>query len=332
MARVDHKTELGKYYLGDTVKALRGRLGRDLSGKVQLIFTSPPFPLNEKKSYGNLKGDAYRAWFTDLAELFADLLTEDGSIVIELGNAWEPGRPVQSLLPLESLMGFVNHERAGLRLIQKLICYNPSRLPSPAQWVTVERIRLTDSFTNLWWMAKSDLPKADNRRVLRPYSESMKRLLKRQSYNTGARPSQHHISTESFTKDHGGSIAHNVLELEPMDGEREARLPEVFQLPENALSFSNTNSNDHYHRACREQGITPHPARMPVGLASFFIKFLTDPGDLVFDPFAGSNTTGYAAEGLNRSWVAVEGLAQYAAQSKLRLKDPDLKERREAHV
>ena len=331
MARINHKTDLGKFYVGDSAKALRGRLGNDLKGKVQLIFTSPPFPLNEKKSYGNLTGDAYREWFIDLAEPFAELLTDNGSIVIELGNAWEPGRPVQSLLPLESLLGFVRHERADLRLMQKLVCYNPSRLPSPAQWVTVNRIRLTDSFTNLWWMAKCDYPKADNGRVLRPYSEAMKRLIKRQSYNTGPRPSAHHISENSFTKDHGGSIAHNVLELEPMDGERETRLPEVFQLPENTMTFSNTNSNDHYHRACREQGIKPHPARMPVGLAAFFIEFLTEPGDLVVDPFAGSNTTGYAAERLGRRWVALEGLEQYAAQSKLRLRDPKLKERNVAH-
>ena len=332
MSDVNHETEVGKYYVGDTAETLRGPLGRELKGKVQLIFTSPPFPLNEKKSYGNLAGEAYKEWFTSLAEPFADLLTEDGSIVIELGNAWEPGRPVQSLLPLESLIGFVNNKHADLRLTQKLICYNPSRLPSPAQWVTVNRIRLTDSFTNLWWMAKCDYPKADNTRVLRPYSDSMKRLLKRQSYNAGARPSQHHISKESFTKDHGGSIAHNVLELEPMNVERETRLPEVFQIPENAMTFSNTNSNDHYHRTCRKEGIRPHPARMPVGLASFFIEFLTEPGDLVLDPFAGSNTTGYAAERLGRHWVAIEGLEKYAAQSIIRLNDPDLKERKVVHV
>lgn len=327
MARTNHKTELGRYYIGDTAKALQGRLGKELEGKVQLIFTSPPFPLNQKKSYGNLKGDAYRDWFVGLAESFSDLLTDNGSIVIEIGNAWEPGRPVQSLLPLESLIGFVNNKKADLRLIQKLICYNPSRLPSPAQWVTIERIRLTDSFTNLWWMAKNDYPKADNARVLRPYSESMQRLMERKSYNAGSRPSQHHISKDSFFKNHGGSIAHNVLELEPMDNKRKVRLPEAFQLPENAMSFSNTSSNDHYHRSCKEKAIKPHPARMPVGLASFFIEFLTDPGDLVFDPFAGSNTTGYAAEQLGRRWISVEGLEQYAAHSKIRLQDPSLKEK-----
>src|SRR5690606_29409967 len=121
-------------------------LGKQLKGKVQLILTSPPFPLNNKKSYGNLSGDEYLTWFTSLAPLFASLLTEDGSIVVELGNAWVPGRPVQSLLHLESLLAFVKHEEAGLRLCQQFICYNPARLPSPAQWVTIKRERVTDSF------------------------------------------------------------------------------------------------------------------------------------------------------------------------------------------
>jgi site-specific DNA-methyltransferase (cytosine-N4-specific) len=114
---------------------------------VNLILTSPPFPLNNKKSYGNLEGKEYKKWFTGLAEIFAYLLTPDGSIVIEMGNSWLNGRPVQSLLHLESLMGFVKNRRADFRLCQQFICYNPSRLPGPAQWVTVNRIRTTDSFT-----------------------------------------------------------------------------------------------------------------------------------------------------------------------------------------
>ena len=209
----------------------------------------------------------------------------DGSIVIELGNAWESSRPIQSLLPLESLISFVKDPVANLRLCQQFVCYNPTRLPSPAQWVTVNRIRTTDSYTHVWWMAKSDNPKADSRKVLRPYSKSMKRLLKLQKYNAGIRPSEHHIGKTSFLTDNGGSIAHNLFEVEPLSDDREPRLP-------NAFSFPNTQSNDYYLQECRKLGIKPHPARMPEGLVSFFIQFLTDPGDLVFDPFGGSNTTG----------------------------------------
>jgi site-specific DNA-methyltransferase (cytosine-N4-specific) len=309
----------GRLHQGDTDALLRGRPLQDVKGKVNLILTSPPYPLNQKKKYGNEQGEAYKKWFTDLAPLFKELLAPNGSIVMEIGNAWEPQRPVQSLLHLESLLGFV--KAADLRLIQEFICYNPSKLPSPAQWVTVNRIRTVDSYTHIWWMAKDDFPKADNTRVLRPYSKSMQQLLKRGSYNAGGRPSEHHISEKSFLKDHGGSIAHNLLELEPLDGDRDPRLPH------NVLSFSNTNSNDHFMRTCRAKGITPHPARMHMGVADFFIQFLTDPGDLVFDPFSGSGTTLYAAEKAARKWIGCELREDYITQAKIRLGDPALKER-----
>ena len=319
MEHLSHGTDLGTYHLGDSAELLRSDLGEELRGQVQLILTSPPFPLNRKKSYGNFAGEEYKEWFVGMAPLFADLLTDDGSIVVEMGNSWMPGRPVQSLLHLESLIGFVNNPDAGLRLCQQFVCFNPSRLPSPAQWVTIERIRMTDSYTHLWWMAKTDYPKADNRKVLRPYSDSMKALIKRRKYNSGKRPSEHGISENGFMTDNGGSIALNLLELEQMDENREVRLP-------NAFSAAHTTSNDFFFRTCRERGITPHPARMPTGLAAFFIEFLTDPGDLVLDPFAGSNTTGFAAELLGRRWTSIEVKEDYAEQSQIRLEDPVLQE------
>lgn len=312
-----HTTELGRYISGYSDQLLCGELGKELRGRVNLILTSPPFPLNKKKGYDNLQGEEYKVWFVSLAKIFADLLTEDGSIVIEMGNSWMPGRPVQSLLHLESLIEFVNYSGADLRLCQQFACYNPSRLPSPAQWVTVNRIRTTDSFTHVWWISKSDYPKADNRKVLRPYSKNMKALLRRQKYNQGKRPSGHNISENGFLTDHGGSISPNFFELEAIQAGEDVRLP-------NAFSISNTGSNDFFLRTCRERGITPHPARMPSGLAAFFIQFLTDPSDLILDPFAGSNTTGFVAEKLNRRWLSIEAKEEYAQQSLIRFEDPVL--------
>jgi site-specific DNA-methyltransferase (cytosine-N4-specific) len=309
--RVAHRHRTGKYLLGDSTEFLNSPDGRRLRGKVDLILTSPPFPLNNKKSYGNLQGDHYRAWFAQLAPLFSNLLAPRGSLVIELGNAWEPNRPVQSLLTIRSLLSLVDHPEAQLRLIQEFVCYNPSRLPSPAQWVTVNRIRTVDSYTHVWWLAKTDRPKADNGRVLRPYSKAMRDLLRRQKYNAGKRPSQHAISETGFLKNHGGSIAHNFLELEPLDKARDVRLP-------NAFSLANSTSNDCFAKLCREKQIPVHPARMQPGLASFFIDLLTEPGDLVLDPFAGSNTTGYAAAQARRRWVAIESNPDYVRQSRLR--------------
>ncbi|MBE9171381.1 site-specific DNA-methyltransferase [Pleurocapsales cyanobacterium LEGE 06147] len=312
----------GRYYIGKSEEVLKTTPFRNLRGKINLIFTSPPFPLNSKKSYGNMLGEEYRNWFSSLAPLFAEMLTNNGSIVIELGNSWEPSRPVQSLLPLQCLLDFVSKEDTGLRLIQEFICYNPSRLPSPAAWVTSKRIRTVDSYTRLWWIAKNDFPKADNAKVLRPYSQRMKYLLATGRYNAGKRPSEHKIGEKSFLHDCGGSIAHNLFELENIDPDREVRLPN------NVLSFSNSNSNDFYSKTCKKKGITPHPARMPIGLANFFIEFLTDPEETVLDPFAGSNTTGYAATLLGRKWLAIDAEEKYVEHSKIRFEDPALEKTR----
>ncbi|MDB5801244.1 MAG: methylase protein [Rhodocyclales bacterium] len=268
-----------------------------LKGKVQLIFTSPPFPLNRKKKYGNLQGDEYLNWLTKFGPMFRDLLTENGSIVIELGNSWEPGLPVMSTLGLKALLRF--QEENDLHLCQEFICHNPARLPSPAQWVTVERIRLKDSFTRLWWLSPSTRPKANNKNVLQEYSDAMKYLLKTKQFNAGNRPSQHHISQTAFSTDNGGSI------------------------PPNVLTISNTRANDIYQEYCREHGIGFHPARMPTALPEFFIKFLTGAGDIVLDPFSGSNTTGAAAENLGRRWIAIEPTDHYIQGSMGRF-DADL--------
>lgn len=332
MRDILYSTDYGNLLLGDSEKIIKKNL-KKYKGKIQLIITSPPFPLNAKKKYGNLQGDAYKEWFSNLSLLYKDLLTDDGSIVIEIGNAWEANRPVQSLLHLESLLSFV--KKSNLNLIQEFICYNPSRLPSPANWVTVNRIRTVDSYTHVWWLAKSDYPKADNRKILRPYSKGMLDLLKRQNYNIGKRPSGHSIGKTSFLKDNHGSIAHNLLEFEPIESNRTARLPnnitefvslvEKELLPTNVLSLSNTNSNDYYSIKCRELGLTRHPATMHPALIAFFTQFLTDENDIVLDPFAGSNTTGYIAEKLKRKWIGIEVLEDYANQSIIRFQDPELK-------
>lgn len=319
-----YQTHGGAYYVGDSKELLVSEGFASLKGKVGLIVTSPPYPLNLKKSYGNLTGDEYLAWLESLAPILSDLLTDDGSIVIELGNSWEKDRPVQSLLTMEALLAFTKAAGANLRLIQQFVCYNPSRLPSPAQWVTINPIRTVDSFTHVWWLAKSDFPKADNRNVLRPYSDSMKKLLKRGSYNAGVRPSEHRISETSFLKDRGGSISHNLFEMDAMQEDRLPRLP-------NAFSLSNSASSDYFHKACKGKNITPHPARMPRGMASFFIEYLTDKGDLVLDPFGGSNTTGFAAALAGRRWVAIDASDSYVEQSRLRFGDPALKGDKNEH-
>ena len=261
--RVSYATHRGEMVSGKAEDFLASPLASKHTGKVQLILTSPPFPLNRKKKYGNEQGEEYVRWLSSFGMLFRQMLTPDGSIVIEMGNAWEPGRPVMSTLALRALIAFLD---AGVfALCQAFICHNPASLPSPAQWVNIERIRVKDSFTHVWWMSPSDRPKASNRRVLKEYSESMRNLLDSGKYNSGQRPSEHVIGTTSFLRDNGGAI------------------------PSNVLTFSNTAASDAYQAYCRQRDLKFHPARMHKGAADFFIRLLTDPGDVVFDPFAGTS-------------------------------------------
>jgi len=302
-----YETGSGAMYQGDCEDLLEREPLTQWRGKVQLILTSPPFPLNRRKRYGNLRGEEYLKWLRRLAPLFSDYLTPTGSIALELGNAWERRRPTMSTLPLKALLAFL--EAGSLHLCQEFICYNPARLPTPAQWVTVERIRVKDAFTRVWWMSPTERPKADNRNVLKPYSKSMGDLLRKGTYNCGKRPSEHHIGERSFLTDNGGAIPPNVLV--PAPNIPDCLLTEVLPLP-------NTRTRDPHQVYCRETGTAPHPARMQDGLAEFFVRFLTDEGDMVLDPFAGSNTTGSVAERMNRRWLSIELDAGYVVSSKSR--------------
>jgi hypothetical protein len=293
-------------YQGTIETFLASDVATAVRNEVQLAFTSPPFPLNRKKKYGNLTGDEYLDWLGELAGPLGDLLAEDGSLVIELGNGWEQGKPLMSTLPLRALLRLL--ESGGFHLCQQFVVHNPARLPSPVQWVNVERIRVKDAYTHVWWMSRSERPKANNRRVLVEYSASMRKLLQRQSYNAGGRPSEYTIGATSFLADHGGAI------------------------PSNVLTISNTVSSDAYRRYCREVGLPVHPARMAPELAEFFVRFLTDEGNLVLDPFAGSNTTGAAAEALGRRWLSVEPQVEYIAGSVGRFADSQIEAGGDLHV
>jgi site-specific DNA-methyltransferase (cytosine-N4-specific) len=280
-----YETDYGYMLLGESEKILSSILCPSDISQVNLIFTSPPFPLNRAKKYGNTTGKDYLKWVCELGPVFKGLLAQDGSLVIELGNAWEQGLPIQSTLPIETLLAL--KQSGEFNLCQEFIYYNPAKLPSPVEWVNKRRIRVKDSFTRFWWLSNTPYPKANNLKIIEEYSMQMKKLLKSGKYNSGLRPSEYSIGTSSFAKDNGGAI------------------------PSNVLIVSNTVSNDEYIRYCKKNGLSIHPARMPREIVEFFVKFLTDEGDLVFDPFAGSNTTGFVAEILSRKWVAIEASEEY---------------------
>lgn len=282
-----HKTKYGKMLCGNSLDWM---FGSAKPKSVDLIMTSPPFGLVRKKSYGNEDADEYCNWFRPFAAGFKRILKDNGSLVIDIGSAWKPGLPTKSLYHFELLLMLCRE--FGFHLCQEHYWWNPSKLPTPAEWVNVRRIRVKDAINCIWWLSPTAYPKASNRRVLSPYSDSMRKLLK-DGYTAKLRPSGHDISSK-FQRDNVGSV------------------------PPNLLAVANTESSGAYQDFCRVNNLDIHPARFPVQIPDYFVRFLTNPGDVVFDPFGGSCVTGLAAEHLRRRWVCVEMNSTYLQGAKSR--------------
>jgi DNA modification methylase len=287
-----YRTRYGCAYLADSLE-LMAELP---PASVKLVVTSPPFALKRKKEYGNADTDGYVSWLTPFAEQIHRILRDDGSFVLDLGGTWNRGHPTRSLYQFQVAIALT---RQLFHLAQEFYWFNPSKLPSPAEWVTVRRVRVKDAVNTVWWFSKTESPDADNRRVLTEYSESMKKLLK-EGYKAKLRPSGWDI-THKFSRDRGGAIPPNLLEI------------------------ANTESNSQYQRLCRQHGVKVHPARFPYGLPEFFVKFLTRPGELVYDCFGGSNVAGRVCEDLGRPWIASDLEEEYLRGSMFRFsRDKDL--------
>jgi site-specific DNA-methyltransferase (cytosine-N4-specific) len=274
------ETNYGKIFVGDSLGLLHKTLQPH---SIDLIMTSPPFGLVRKKSYGNEDADDYVEWFRPFAEGFRRVLKPAGSLVIDIGGSWKSGIPTRSLYHFELLMTLCRE--FGFHLCQEHYWWNPAKLPTPAEWVNVRRIRVKDAVNCIWWLSPSPWPKASNKRVLVPYSDSMISLLKN-GYTPKLRPSGHDIS-DKFSRDNGGSV------------------------PPNLLALANTESNGRYQEYCRANNIPVHPARFPSGIPEYFIRLLTDEDETVLDPFAGSCVTGEVAESLRRKWFCCEISEEY---------------------
>jgi len=295
-------TSLGSAYIGDSLELLEQLPDESIN----LVMTSPPFALQRPKEYGNLDQVEYVDWFLKFAEKVYRKLTPDGSFVVDFGGAYRKGIPSRSLYNFRVLIRMI--DELNFHLAEDFYWFNPSKLPSPIEWVNKRKLRAKDSVNTVWWFSKTEWPKADVTKVLAPYSDRMKKLIEdpEKFYSPKMRPSGHDISS-SFGKDNGGAI------------------------PSNLLQIPNSESNGVYQSACKSVGIKAHPARFPSKLPEFFIKMLTDPGDIVLDIFGGSNTTGSTAEDENRRWISFEQSSEYMAASAFRflpkgMKEEELKE------
>lgn len=290
-----YTTQFGQAFCGDSLELLT-----ELDdSSVNLVMTSPPFALQRKKEYGNKAQSEYVDWLFQFAKLVHQKLTDDGSFVLDLGGSYRKGIPSRSLYNFRALIRFC--DEIGFHLAEDFYWFNPSKLPSPIEWVNKRKLRAKDSVNTVWWMSKTEWPKADVTKVLTEYSDRMKKLLEDPDgfYTPKKRPSGHDIG-KGFGKDNGGAI------------------------PSNLLQIPNSESNGQYLAGCKLLGHKAHPARFPVRLPEFFIRLLTEPDDLVVDIFAGSNTTGQVAEAEYRRWMSFEINQEYVATSAFRFLPKEL--------
>lgn len=295
--RKAYSTQYGSQLIGNSLDVLTSFP----DNSIDLVFTSPPFALLRKKEYGNEDQAEYIDWLMQFGRLVFEKLKPTGSFVLDLGGAYKSGLPVRSLYNFRIPIEFC--DKIGFHLAEDFYWYNPSKLPSPIEWVNKKKIRVKDAVNNIWWFSKTPYPKADVTKVLVPYSDRMKKLLENPEdyYTPKERPSGHNIGA-NFT-DNGGAI------------------------PPNLLQIPNSESNSNYLTNCKKAGLSGHPARFPGKLPEFFINYLTDRGDWVVDIFSGSNTTGAVAETLKRKWTSIELDASYAANSAFRFLPKSLTEK-----
>ena len=147
----------GATYAGDALELLKLLPSRSINA----IVTSPPYSLHFKKSYGNPRPAEYVDWFMPFAQEFRRVLRPNGSLVVEIGGAWNPGEPTRSIYHFELLVRPVNE--GGFHLAEEFFWFNRARMPGPAEWVNVQRIRVKDAVTPIWWLSPSPRPSASKR-------------------------------------------------------------------------------------------------------------------------------------------------------------------------
>jgi DNA modification methylase len=141
-----YQTGLGRLYCGDS-QALMAKL---TPSSVDLCFTSPPYALVRQKEYGNEMADAFVDWFMPFVHRIRRLLTPSGFFAVNLGPAWNPGSPTLSTYDIETLLAISDR----LYPVYDGVWHKPGTLPGPAQWVTIEKVRLTQATERIWIFSK----------------------------------------------------------------------------------------------------------------------------------------------------------------------------------
>ncbi len=285
VAVVGFSTELGIAILG-TCDSVFSKIDCPIT----LCLTSPPYPLAKARSYGNPSEAEYVDWIVRQLEPIVQNLVQGGSIALNITNdAFLPGMPARSLYRERLLLAL--HDRLGLYKVDELVWANPSKPPGPVRWASIERCQLNVGWEPVYWLTNDPRAlRSDNRRVLQAHSERHLKLIAQGGEQ------RHGEYSDGAYRLHPGRFGN----------------PTAGKIPRNVLTFGHACADQRqYKRAARAAGLPAHGAPMPLALASFLIEFMSEPGDLIVDPFGGSFTTAKAAELLGRRWLSTEIMVQY---------------------
>ncbi len=278
-------TNLGIAVFGNCKQVFAG-----LNEPIHLVVTSPPFLLAKPRAYGNpptMKD--YIDFVCGAIEPVCRHLAPGASIVINLTNdAHVKGSPARSTY-LERLV-LALEDRMGLHLMDRIV-WKSSKAPGPTQWACLRPLQLKTAYEHCYWFTNDpSCVRSNNRKILLPHTERHQKFMeeggikKVASYGDGSQV--HRVGQFGTVTE--GRLPSNVLEV--------------------GTSCADTRA---YRRRAAELGLPLHGAMMPTRIPEFFIKFLTEPGDLVVDPFGGTGKTALAAERLGRRWAMAEKMLQY---------------------
>lgn len=261
-----------------------------LTESVALCVTSPPYPLRKARAYGGPTAADYTDFLCRALEPVVRSLIPGGSLVLNISNdIFEPGRPSRDLYAERLVLAL--HDRLGLALMDRIPWVNPSKPPAPTYWACVRKVQLVATYEPVYWFTNDpDRVRSDNRRVLEAH--------------TARQAALHGRGGEQRQTNYGDG----TCRVRPGSyGQATAG-----RIPRNVLTRSHTCSDTKaYRRHAQALGLPVHAAMQPTTLPDFFIRFLTEPGDLVLDPFGGTVKTGLAAERLGRRWLVTEQMGAY---------------------
>src|SRR5690606_32713547 len=133
---------------------------------ISAIITSPPYPLQTPRAYGNVVDErAYVDWIVRALEPAVSKLIPGGSLALNVGqDIFNPGSPARSLYRERLVLAL--HERLGLYKLDEIPWVNKSRPPSPTIWACRERMQLVATWEPIYWFTNDPHRlRSDNRRV-----------------------------------------------------------------------------------------------------------------------------------------------------------------------